>query len=74
MKYGQKCGGKNRKIGLTIFPPKSSNFFFHSNVGNYPPNKKFLDNFADTCCVGGQKANFFEQKMTFLKKNYFIQN
>ena len=68
MKYGQKCGGKNRKMGPTFFPLKSSNFFFHRKVGNCPPNKKFLDNFAITCDFEGQKA-IFSKKCIFWTEN-----
>ena len=67
MKYGQKCGGKNRKIGLTFYAPKCSKKFFHRKVGYYPPNKKFLDNFAITCDFEDQKAIFFK-KMHFLAR------
>ena len=52
---------------LTFFPRKSSNFFFHRKVGYYPPNKKFLDNFAITCDFEDQKAIFFK-KMHFLAR------
>ena len=73
MKYGQKCGGQNRKISLTFFPRKPSIFFFHRKVGYYPPNKKFLDNFAITCDFEDQKAILF-QKMHFLaRKLHFFQ-
>ena len=69
MKFGQKCGGQNRKIGLTFFAQKSSNCFFHRKVGYYPPNKKFLDNFAITCDFEDQKAIFFK-KMHFLARKW----
>ena len=65
MKFGQKCGGQNRKIGLTFFPQKSSKKNFHRKVDYYPPNKKFFDNFAITCDLEDQKAIFFK-KMHFL--------
>ena len=67
MKFGQKCGGKNRKIGLTFYAQKCSKIFFHRKVGYYPPNKKFLDNFAITCDFEDQKAIFFK-KMHFLAR------
>ena len=67
MKYGQKCGGKNRKIGLTFYAQKCSKIFFHRKVGYYPPNKKFLDNFVITCDFEDQKAIFFK-KMHFLAR------
>ena len=69
MKYGQKCGGKNRKIGLTFYAPKCSKIFSHRKVGYYPPNKKFLDNFAITCDFEDQKAIFFK-KMHFLARKW----
>ena len=73
MKYGQRCVGKNGKIGLKYFAGKCRLFFFHRKVGNYTPNKKFLDNFAETCCVGGKKA-IFSEKMHFLaRKWHFFQ-
>ena len=62
-----KMWGSNRKIGLTFFPQKCSIFSFHRKVGYYPPNKKFLDNFAITCDFEDQKAIFFK-KMHFLAK------
>ena len=71
MKYGQKCGGKNRKIGLTFFAGKCRNFFFHRKVENQPPNKIFKNNFAAPRCPVGQIA-IFSKKMHFLEKNGFF--
>ena len=41
-KYGQKCGGKNRKIGLTFYAPKCSKIFFHRKVGKRRSDLKIL--------------------------------
>ena len=68
----KNVGGKLEKIGLIFFAPKSSHFLLHKKIGNLPQNKKFLNNFADTCCVGCQKT----KKMHFLdevfKKIFFL--
>ena len=74
MKFGQKCGGQNRKIGLTFFPPKCSKFFFHKKVGYYPPNKKFFDNFAITCDFEDQKAIFLKKCIFWPENDVFANN
>ena len=73
MKFCQKCGGQNRKIGLTFFPPKCSNFF--SQKGRLlSPKQKVFDNFAITCDFEDQKENDVFTKNLFYSKLIRDQN
>ena len=80
MKYGQKYGGKSRKIGLTL-SSGSCRILISSQKGRkLAPQQKVLKQLCwDLLCWGWkshffQKIAFFGQKMRFFQKNYFIQN
>ena len=80
MKYGQKCGGKSRKIVLTL-SSGSCRILISSQKGRkLAPQQKVLKQLCwDLLCWGWkshffQKIAFFGQKMRFFQKNYFIQN
>ena len=69
----EKIKGKNKKK-ILIFSLKSSYYIFHRKVGYYPPNKKFLDNFAITCDFEDQKAIFFKKCLFWPENDVFSKN
>ena len=68
MKYGQKCGGKNRKIGLTFFPQKSSNFFFIERQ-KISPQTKYSKTTLLPRAAQWVKLPFFPKKCIFWPEN-----
>ena len=80
MKYGQKCGGKSRKIGLTLSSGNCRILISSQKGRKLAPQQKVLKQLCwDLLCWGWkshffQKIAFFGQKMRFFQKNYFIQN
>ena len=64
----KNVGVKIEKLVWHFFLESPQIFFFHRKVGYYPPNKKFLDNFAITCDFEDQKA-IFSKKCIFWPEN-----